>query len=154
MYRQQLPGTDWKKSLRLVPKAGNNPVAQVSPPPPPPSRRLKRRTKSPDLGIPDGETPRERGDPREATTEGHEDSLETTPQEPKDPIDPKSSEGRSGTTSSAGGPLEPDVTERTTSPAATATSWQEARRSAEICRQLTAAWRPDLVMEKPQKSAR
>ena len=30
-HRQQLPGIDWK-SLRLVPKAGNNPVAQVSPP--------------------------------------------------------------------------------------------------------------------------
>ena len=138
-HSQQLPGIDWK-SLRLVPKAGNNTVSQVSPP----SRSLKRRTKSPDLGTPDGETLRERGDPREATTEGPEDSPE-----PKDPNDPKSGEGKSGAISSAGAPLEPDVTERTASPEATATSWQEVLRSTEIHRRLTAAWRRDLAMEKP-----
>ena len=31
-HRQQLPGIDRKKSLRLVPKAGNHQAAQVSPP--------------------------------------------------------------------------------------------------------------------------
>ena len=31
-HSQQHPGSDWKKSLRLAPKAGNNPVFQVSPP--------------------------------------------------------------------------------------------------------------------------
>ena len=126
-HSQQLPGIDRKKSLRLVPQAGNTRHPSEAP-----SRRLKRRTKRKELGTPEGETHRERSDPGEATIEGPEDSPETTAPEPKDPTDPKSGEGKSGANSSAGGPLEPDVTERTATPEVTATSKQEALRRTEF----------------------
>ena len=119
-HSQQLPGRQEEE-----PPTGPTGRKQPCHPSEAASRRQKRRTKKQELGTPAGDTHRERNDPLEATTDP-EDSPETTAPELKNPTDPKSGEGKSRANSSASGPLEPDVTERTATPEATATSKQEA----------------------------